>query len=160
MEDKKLESYLRLRGITYVSVKHPAVFSVEESKTLRERFSPACMHCKTLFLKDETGRFYLVGMNAYKRLDTKRIERHLGIKKLRFASPIELKQELNLTPGSVSIFGIIYSPQTYFILDEEVWNAERAGFHPNINTETLELMHEDLEKFYHSLSNKKEILML
>jgi Ala-tRNA(Pro) deacylase len=160
MEDRKLESYLNEHGITYVSVKHPAVFTVEESKKHREIFNADSLHCKTLFLKDEKGKFYLIGMPANKRLDTKKLEQHLQVKKIRFASAEELLREIHLTPGSVSIFGIIYSSRTYFILDEEVWKAKLVGFHPNINTETLEIKHKNLEKFYNSLTNKKEIIAI
>jgi len=33
-----------------------------------------------------------------------------------------------------------------------------VGFHPNQNTSTLVLKHEDLKKFYDSLDNGKEII--
>ena len=42
------------------------------------------------------------------------------------------------------------------IIDEDIWNAEIVSFHPNINTETVELTHENLERFYNSLKMKKE----
>lgn len=115
-----------------------------------------------LFLKDERGKFYLVGMKAEKRLDTKKLREHLKIKKLNFASPQELKEEVNLTPGSVSIFGAIYikDKRVKLIIDEDVWSAPTVGFHPNINTSTLEINHENLEKYFESLKCEKEILRL
>jgi hypothetical protein len=78
----------------------------------------------------------------------------------------ELKAELNLTPGSVSIYGMINavnsknSKSITLILDQVVWNSDSVGFHPNINTSTLELTHENLEKFYNTLKCKKEIMKL
>jgi len=134
------------------------VFTVEESKHLKKHIQG--LHTKCLFLKDNKGNFYLVAISAHNKLNIKALRKNLNLKKLHFASPEELKSELNLTPGSVSIFGIIYSSSTHLILDKEVWTADIVGFHPNINTETLELTHENLEKFYNSLENKKEILDL
>ena len=63
-------------------------------------------------------------------------------------------------PGSVSIFGAIYSSEVMLILDKEVWDAEIVGFHPNVNTETLEIGHGGLEKYYNSLANRKEVVEL
>jgi Ala-tRNA(Pro) deacylase len=158
--DKTLEKYLKTRNISYVAHQHPAVFTVEESKTLKK--SIPGLHCKALFLKDEKGNFYLVGMPAEKRLDVKNLRIHLKARKLHFASPEELKQEINLAPGSVSIFGAIYikDKKVKLIIDKEVFDAETVGFHPNINTSTLEVKHEGLEKYFNSLGCEKEVIEL
>ena len=81
-------------------------------------------------------------------------------KKLFFASGEELKEKLNLTPGSVSIFGMIYASDVTLIIDKEIWESKRAGFHPNVNTATLELKHHDLENFYNSLKSHRMIIEL
>ncbi len=102
-------------------------------------------------------------MNAYKRLDIKKLRDLLHAKnKLFFASSQELKEKLNLTPGSVSIFGMIYGQNNgvCLIIDKQVWLAKKVGFHPNINTATLELTHENLEKFVNSLTCIKKTLSL
>ena len=99
-------------------------------------------------------------MPAEKRLDSKILKKKLSIKELHFASGEELKQEINLTPGSVSIFGMIYSKDVFLIIDKELWDAELVGFHPNINTSTIVLNHANLEKFYNSLKARKEIIKL
>lgn len=154
--DKNLERYLKERDIGYVKHEHPAVFTVEESKLLKAKIPG--MHCKCLFLKDNKERFYLLAMNAFKKLDMKLMRKKLGVGKLHFGSPEELKERLNLTPGSVSIFGMIYAKEVKLLIDEEVWKAERVGFHPNINTATLEIKHDELAKFLDSLSSEKEII--
>ncbi len=157
--DRKLEEYFKKHDINYVKHEHPAVFTVEESKFLKSKIPG--MHCKSLFLKDEKRKFYLVCMNAFKRLNMKGLRKKMGLSgKLQFASPEELKEELNLTPGSVSIFGMIYAKKTKLIIDLEVWNADIVGFHPNINTSTWEIKHIDLEKFYNSIKAGREIINL
>ena len=158
--DKQLKEYLEEHKIKYKVHKHPVVFTVEESlKTISSM--PDVFHTKNLFLKDEENKFLLVCMNAFKRLDLKSLKEKLNVKKkLTFGSAEELKKYLNLTPGSVSIFGMIYSKNVTLILDKEVWDAGKVGFHPNTNTATLELNHESLKKFYNSLKAEKYILEL
>jgi len=158
--DKNLEKYLDKYNVKYVEHKHKAVFTVEESKELKKEIPG--LHCKCLFLKDSKGKFYLIGMPGEKRLDSKKFREKIGAKKVRFGTAKELKEKINLVPGSVSVFGAIYikNQSTKLIIDKEVWRAERVGFHPNVNTATLELSHDNLEKFYNSLECEKEVIEL
>ncbi|MDE1852036.1 MAG: prolyl-tRNA synthetase associated domain-containing protein [Candidatus Micrarchaeota archaeon] len=156
--EQALESYLKGIGIGYKVHSHKAVFTVAESTGLRGEIPG--MHTKSLFLEDEKGNFYLVCMDALKRLDIKSLRKRLNVSKLQFASPEKLKIELDLTPGSVSIFGMINAKNTKLILDKDLWGAEIVAFHPNINTETLEITHKDLEKFCGSLQSNWEVLEL
>ncbi|MBS3091260.1 prolyl-tRNA synthetase associated domain-containing protein [Candidatus Pacearchaeota archaeon] len=156
--DEKLFEYLKKHGIEYKEHKHPAVFSVEETEKLNLDFQ--FMHTKSLFLKDDKSRFYLVCMDAFKRLDMKFLRKHLHVNKLHFSSSGELKEKLNLTPGSVSIFGLINSKDVFLILDRSIWEADSVGFHPNINTSTLEINHENFEKYVNLLSIRNEIVKL
>lgn len=156
--DFNLKSYLEKHNIEYKIYKHKAVFTVAESKSTKEKIPGE--HTKCLFLKDEKDNFYLVAIPAEKRLDTKLLRKKFNLKELNFACPEELKKELNLTPGSVSIFGMIYSQSVFLIIDKELWNSKKVGFHPNINTSTLVLDHENLEKFFKIIKSKKEILGL
>lgn len=157
--DQTLKQYLEKYNISCKVHEHEAVFTVEESKKLKP--IPEVFHTKNLFLKDEAKNFFLVCMDAYKKLNLKSLKEKIqAVKKLTFASPAELKEHLNLTPGSVSLFGMIYAKDVELIVDKEVWQAKKVGFHPNINTATLELTHENLEKFYNSLKAKKQIIEL
>ncbi len=156
--DQNLLSHLDKLGIKYKVHKHSAVFTVEESNKIIKGLPG--LHTKNLFLKDDSGKFYLVCMEAQERLNIKVLTKNLLINKLRFASEEELKSELNLTPGSVSIFGMIYAKNVQLLLDEKVWEASIVNFHPNINTATLELDQENFKKFYNSLKCKKVIMKL
>tara|TARA_Y100000310_G_C20659280_1_gene803772 strand:- start:984 stop:1463 length:480 start_codon:yes stop_codon:yes gene_type:complete len=158
--DKALEDYLKEHNISYKEHEHPAVFTVEESKKVKLSFTG--LHTKSLFLKSDSGKFYLVCLQADKRLDIKSLMKILNHKKLHFTSEEELKSILDLTPGSVSIFGLINDKenQVSLILDKDIYEAESVGFHPNINTSTLELSNENFIKFYNSLKQAKEIMEL
>jgi len=158
--EERLKDYLHKFSINYKMHKHPAVFTVAESKNHPLIKNIPGLRTKSLFLKDEDNKFYLVCLPGEKRLDIKGLKNQIGKKEIHFANPEELKSELNLTPGSVSIFGMINSSITTLIIDNEVWKAEIVGFHPNINTSTLEINHSELEKFLHSLKCKSMILDL
>ncbi|MDO8508450.1 MAG: prolyl-tRNA synthetase associated domain-containing protein [Nanoarchaeota archaeon] len=156
--DPLLKQYLQKHHINYEKYDHPPVFTVEQSKKIKLNIPG--IHTKNLFLKDENSAFYLICMPAEKRLNILSIRKKFNLKKLQFASPLELKSQLNLTPGSVSPFGMIYSTSVYLIIDKKIWLAEKTGFHPNINTSTIVLTHDNLKKFYNSLKVKKEVLEL
>ena len=157
---KKLLSFLQKNKINFYEHKHPAVFTVKESKKIKNDIPG--LHCKCLFLKDEKNEFYLIGMSAEKRLDTKKLRKYLKVRKLHFANESDLLEMLKLKPGSVSIFGMINCTKKNIklILGEEVWKAGKVGFHPNINTATIVITHENLKKYYDSLNCDKEILEL
>ena len=158
--DKNLKIYFEKYGISYKVHNHPPVFKVAESLKLKGEISEV-LHTKNLFLKDEKNNFYLVCLYAHKRLNLKFLKEKLqAAKKLEFASEKELKEHLNVSPGSVSIFSMIYAKNITLILDKQIWNAENVGFHPNINTATLELNHEEFEKFWKTIKTKKDILLL
>ncbi len=155
--EQNLKNYLTKNHVKYKEYAHKAVFTVSESIELKKSISG--MHCKCLFLKNESHNFYLVAMPAQKRLEINGLRKNLSAKKLHFASQNELFDKLKLTPGSVSIFGMINNSENNvaLIIDKEVWNAEYVGFHPNINTSTLVISHDDLERFYNSLKQNKEV---
>lgn len=56
---------------------------------------------------------------------------------------------LGLTPGSVSVFGLINDEENHVrvVLDEDLQKEDKINFHPNINTETLTILYTDLIRF-------------
>ncbi len=158
--DEKIKAYFNKYKIEYEEHAHKAIFTVAESKDLK-KLIPG-LHCKCLFLKSDDGKFYLVGMPAEKRLNISSLRKLLKLKKLYFASEKELFDNLKIKPGSVSIFGLVNNLErdVTLIIDKEVWSADSVGFHPNVNTATLVLKHDDLERFYNSLIHNKIVLGL
>lgn len=145
--DAVLERALLSFGVSYVVHTHPPVFTCEEAAT-------HCAHIpgiasKNLFLKDDAGRFFLVILPDGKRLDMKGFRARIGAKALRFCSDDELREVLGLTPGSVSPFGLLNDTGRRAIvhIDAEVWSSPIVTFHPNINTETLEMTQEMFRRF-------------
>jgi Ala-tRNA(Pro) deacylase len=155
--DEKLISYLNQHNVKYKEHKHKAVFTVKESTGIK---SLPGLPTKNLFLKDEKNNFYLICMDANKRLNIKFLKAKLEVNNLKFASSDELMEKLNIQPGSVSLFNMVHAKDVELIIDESVWGADITGFHPNENTSTFEINHQALELFYKSLKSKKRILKI
>lgn len=154
--EPSLKNYLKVNEIEFKEHKHKPLFKVSDSRELKKKIPG--VPTKNLFLKDDKNNFYLICMHADKRADLKKIRKDLNVRKLYFGSPEDLKEHLKLTPGSVSIFGMIHSEKVTLLIDKEIWNAEITGFHPNINTSTLEIDRGSLRKFINSLKCEKRII--
>ena len=156
--DKKLKEVLDTLKIKFISHKHEPIFTVAQADKIMKENS-YFLHTKNLFLKDESKRFFLVCIPALKKVDLKKLkEKTHAKKKITFASASELKEHLNVSPGSVSIFSAIYAKNIALLLDKDIWDARMVGFHPNDNSSTLEISHADLEKFFNFLEIEKEVI--
>lgn len=148
-------------GIAYGRHEHPPVATVEEAEKYWGPIQGT--HCKNLFLRNKRGnRHYLVIAAVDKAVDLKQLNALLGEDRLSFASPERLKRCLGLEPGSVSPFGLVNDSarQVDVICDEALKSSAGLGFHPNVNTVTLEIALADLEKFLASCGNNVRWLKL
>jgi len=146
--EEKVCALLDELGIAYEAIDHPAVFTSAEAERYKDLFEGS--RCKNLFLRNEKGdTHYLVIVDHAKRLDLKVLARLLGEKRLSFASPERLMKYLGLTPGSVSVFGLINDAEkeVKVVIDSELREEEKINFHPNVNTRTLSILYSDMLKF-------------
>lgn len=150
----EIKEYLKKLNINFIVHKHPPVYTTEQAEKYHKEIKG--IHSKNLFLKDrKSKKFYLLIIPTAKKLEIKQFE-NLVNEKLKFANEIDLKEILNLTPGAVSPFGLINDKdnKVIIVIDKEVWNSDYVSFHPNINTETLELTNQDFHKYIKSLKKK------
>ena len=157
--EKELKDWLDQYQIFYILHSHPAVFTVEEAQK-HCGFIPGT-HCKNLFVKDiKKRKYYLITLESSKRLNFKEIEKLTNWSKIIFADENELQSFLGLSKGAVSPFGLINDKQNQveYLIDKEVWDAEIVSFHPNINTETLELKQEAYRQFVKATGNRFQII--
>ena len=147
--------FLKKLNISYEVYNHPAVFTVEESK--QHRIGSGFGENKNLFLRNNKGnKHYLITISSSKKLDIDNLAKILGEKSLGFASEERLKKYLNLTPGSVSPFGLVNdaNKEVIFVFDRDLLKYNKLGFHPNINTQTVIISTDDFKKFIESTGNK------
>ena len=141
-------------GIRYERHEHPAVFNSEDAEL---HWKPlAGTPVKNLFLRNKKGdRHYLVILGIEKRADLKTLVKIIGDDRFSFGSPERLEDKMGLTPGSVSPFGLLHenSHDILVIIDQDLRGADRLLFHPNLNTATVVISHDDLERFLHTRPN-------
>ena len=103
--------------------------------------------CKNLFLcnRQET-KFYLLMIPDTKVFHTKDLSAQIGSARLSFAKPEYMEKFLDITPGSVSVLGLMNDKehQVKLLIDEEVLDSEYFGCHPCINTSSLRMRTADL----------------
>ncbi len=154
----EIKDYIIRLGLSFKEFKHPPVYTCEEAEKYNKDIKG--VHSKNLFIKDKKSkRFYLVILPASKKLNMDNLGELLN-DNIKFADEEDLKNILGLNKGAVSPFGLINDKENkvQIIIDKEVWNSKFVSFHPNINTETLELTKEDFHKFIKSLNNKVVII--
>src|SRR5436190_2172421 len=137
------------RGSTAsIGKRHPAVMTVEES----ERLVPPLPGAKTknLFLRDKKGtRHFLVTVPHDVTVDLGALGGDIGAGRLGFASAERLQRHLGITPGSVSLLALV-NDRTHaveFVIDRRLWDADAVHAHPLVNTATLVIAHDELERF-------------
>src|SRR5262249_50264414 len=91
-------------GIPHTTVRHPPLFTVEESQSLRGQIAGG--HTKNLFLKDKRGALYLVSALEDAEIDLKALHRRLGASgRFSFGSAEQMRATLGVEPGAVTPFG-------------------------------------------------------
>jgi Ala-tRNA(Pro) deacylase len=143
-----LTRFLSEHGIVAVRHEHPPVMTVEESLRLVPKLPG--MKTKNLFLRDKKGRRHiLVTVPHDIAVNLNALGATLGVGGVGFASAERLQKYLGLTPGSVSLLGLVNDEAhaVEFVIDRALWEADAVQAHPLINTATMVIMHADLERF-------------
>lgn len=144
---KELRTYdlLDSLGISYQRIDHEAMPTIEACHDVDRRLG---IHiCKNLFLcNTQKNRFYLLMMPGEKKFQTKIVSKQLGVARLSFAPEEYMEQLLDITPGSVSVLGLMNDRehQAQLLMDEDLLKEEFFGCHPCINTSSLKLATRDL----------------
>ena len=103
--------------------------------------------CKNLLLTNrQQTEFYLLLMPGDKPFKTKELSKQIDSARLSFASSEQMEKYLNVTPGSVSIMGLMFDKEkkVQLIVDEDIKKNEYFGCHPCINTSTLRIKTTDV----------------
>ena len=146
-EEKEIRVYdfLDKLGISYLSVDHEAAFTMEACIEV-EKLLGVDM-CKNLFLcnRQET-KFYLLLIPGDKKFKTKDISEQIGSARLSFAKESYMEEFLDITPGSVSVMGLMndHENRVQLLIDRDVLAYESVGCHPCVNTASLKIHMSDL----------------
>ena len=107
-------------------------------------------------MRDDKGRrHFLVLLPHDKAADLAALRTLLSSSKLSFASPERLMKHLGLTPGSVTVLGLLHegAAPVEVLVDEELMTRPLLGVHPCDNTATLWITPQQLSLFLSSRGN-------
>ena len=120
--------------------------------------------CKNLFLCNrQKTMFYLLMMPGDKPFKTKELSAQIGSARLSFAEEAFMEEFLDITPGSVSIMGLMNDRENKvnLLIDEDVLKEEFLGCHPCVNTASLRLKTKDVtEKFLPCVGHSYRVVHL
>ena len=149
--DKEIRVYdlLDKLGIAYQRVDHEATMTMEACEEVDRILGDDTTICKNLFLcnRQETN-FYLLLMPGDKPFKTKDLSAQINSARLSFAKPEYMEKYLDITPGSVSVLGLMNDSEkkVQLLIDEDVMKEPYFGCHPCINTSSLKFTTEDLTR--------------
>ena len=154
---KELAAYdfLESLGVDFERVDHAPAMTMEICAEIDKILGATI--CKNLFLcnRQQTD-FYLLMMPDNKPFKTKNLSQQIGSSRLSFATPEHMEQYLNITPGSVSVLGLMNDTENKvtLLIDTDVLKDDFFGCHPLINTSSLKIKTKDLtEKIIPALGN-------
>ena len=145
-------------GIAHKTMKHPPLFTVEQSRVLRGQIPGG--HTKNLFLRDKKYELYLVVALEDADIELKDLHRRLGASgRFSFGSSNLLREVLGVEPGAVTPFGAINDTQgrVTIVLDTPMMEHETLNYHPLVNTMTTSIKRGDLLKFLRSTGHVPRI---
>ncbi|EGC76238.1 hypothetical protein HMPREF0490_00031 [Lachnospiraceae bacterium 6_1_37FAA] len=132
-------------SIPYERVDHAVTETMEACENIDMLLGVSM--CKNLFLRNrQKTAFYLLMMPGKKKFKTKDVSKQLGTSRLSFAEAEYMEQYLNITPGSVSVLGLMNDSThaVHLVIDKELLDNEYIGCHPCINTSSLKIRTEDI----------------
>ncbi len=149
-------------GVPYERVDHEAAMTMEACEEIDKTLQAPT--CKNLLLcnRQQTD-FYLLLMPGDKVFKTKELSAQLGVSRLSFASGEFMEEFLDITPGSLSVMGLMNDKdfRVRLVIDKPVLEGEYIGFHPCINTSSLRVKTADLmEKVIPAMKHSPTIVDL
>ena len=145
--DKEIRCYdlLDSLGIEYQRIDHEPADTMEACAEVDKALNATI--CKNLLLCNrQCTAFYLLMIPGDKVFKTSALSKQIGSSRLSFASPEYMEQFLDITPGSVSVLGLMNDKENrvQLMIDEDILKGEYFGCHPCINTSSLRLRTDDL----------------
>jgi len=145
--DKEIRTYdfLDSLGVRYQRIDHAPAMTMEVCADIDAALEATI--CKNLLLCNrQCTAFYLLMIPGSKHFKTTELSHQIGSSRLSFAAAEYMEQFLDITPGSLSILGLMNDKQmkVQLLIDEDVLKGEFVGMHPCINTSSLRLKTDDL----------------
>ena len=149
-------------NVPYQRIDHEAAMTMEACVEIDKALDATI--CKNLLLCNrQCTDFYLLMIPGDKVFKTSELSKKIGSSRLSFAKPEYMEEFLDITPGSVSVLGLMndHNHRVKLLMDEDVLKGEYIGMHPCINTSSLRLKTADLmEKVIPAMGHEPAIVTL
>lgn len=160
MDKKQIYEYIKNKQIWYEITEHKAVYSMSEISEVEIPYPEA--DAKNLFVRDDKKEnYYLITVRGNKRVNLKEFRKENNTRPLSFASEKELKEIIQILPGSVSPLGILNDKENkvkVFLDKEFIEKTDIIRIHPNDNTATIWLKTKDLINIIKENGNKVKLV--
>ncbi len=137
----RLKTLFESRGVVFRLLRHEPVYTSEEAAAVRG--VALCSGAKALICKCEK-QFVMFVLPADCKLDSKRVRKVYGWRKLRFADRKELLGLTGLNPGSIPPFGSLFGLSTY--CDEKLGSNATINFNIGDNAVSANMRFKDYIK--------------
>lgn len=165
-EEKEVRCYdlLDSLGVEYYRVDHRDMPAETMEACVAIDKALDCNICKNLFLCNrQKTQFYLLMMPANKPFKTKDLTSQINSARLSFADGEAMLEYLDITPGSVSVLGLMNDKTcaVRLLVDKDILNDEYIGCHPCVNTTSLKIKTNDVfDKVIDATNHTKTIVEL
>ncbi len=162
--EKEIRCYdlLDSLGVEFQRIDHEAAMTMEACVEIDKVLDATI--CKNLLLCNrQNTAFYLLMIPGDKQFKTSVLSKEIGSSRLSFAKPEYMEEYLDITPGSVSVLGLMndHGHHVELLVDEDVLKGEYFGCHPCINTSSLRIKTMDLmEKIIPAMDHPARIVTL
>lgn len=150
-EDGRLEKEIKVYdlldrlALRYERIDHEPAMTMEVCRDIDEALGATI--CKNLFLCNrQKTQFYLLLIPGDKIFHTKELSSQIGSARLSFGDSEFMEEFLDITPGSVSVMGLMNDTENRvrLLVDEDILNGEFLGCHPCVNTSSIKLHTKDV----------------
>lgn len=136
----KIKAYLDENHIQYKTIHHEPTYTSEQSA--KARGEDMKIGAKAIVMKVE-NEFKLFVLSGALKIDSASIRNHFNhIKNLRFATPDELFDMINLVPGSIPPFGKPILPFDLY-LDHSFLENDKMAFNAGSLTDSIIMKTQD-----------------
>ena len=144
-KEVRVYDFLDNLGIAYSRVDHEAAMTMEACIAIDAAM--ATTMCKNLMLCNrQCTDFYILLTPGDKKFKTSLLSKQIGTSRLSFADGTYMEQFLDITPGSLSVFGLMNDKENHvrLLIDKDVLTGDYIGVHPCVNTASLKIKTADL----------------
>lgn len=141
----RVYDFLDSLNIKYIRVEHEAAMTMEACADVD--IALGAQMCKNLLLCNRQNTiFYLLMLPGDKPFKTKELSAQIGSSRLSFASGEYMEEFLDITPGSLSVMGLMNDKENrvQLLIDNDLLAGEFVGCHPCVNTASLRLSVKEL----------------